>query len=479
MNNHFENKKLIVPSKYVIDKRNNFYLFYDYQNHNWIILNEHGKEIIDLISRGFSPNRITEKISIENNIKKEDAEKKFNSFIDYLQKVRFVFFDKYLQIEPSFSANKKSPLSCSVIFYRCNLNCIYCYNKISRNKYEKSFKDMNTNEFIEALNQLINFGVKRIMFSGGEPTLRDDLVKLAEFIKKKDETIYLALITNGTNINTEKAKVFTKLFDLIWVSLDSYKKEEHEKLRGKGTYDKTVEAIKLLVKEKPELLLVNSLVSDYNYKSMEETRRFVLKELEAHRFRMSVFQPFRNIGENNRGIKINQPPFIVNENHNFKYSDLLSPIDIDNIQKENIDEAINPIPPRVHCGVAHGEIALHSNGDIYPCQNLTDENFRCGNILEEGIDNIYNKSPVMNECRNATVHKIEICRDCEFKYICSGGCRAAAYEIYGDIYAHLKLFCSFNKRKALDRLWSSGFVPFEKIDKLKERYSNLQCKVGE
>jgi len=466
-------QKLFLPSKYLIDKRNNFFLLYDWQNHNWIIVNQHGKEIINLIENGQNINEIVAKISSKYGISLKQSSEKVNVFIDYLLNSKFVFTQQYKCDQfPSLLMDDIN-FSCSVLFDDCNLDCVYCYNKINRKEIIKKTNEMSTTEFIYALNEIINFGVKQIMFSGGEPTLRDDLDQLIEFIKRKNDSIYVALITNGTRITQKNAKKFSRICDLIWVSLDSYYKEEHERLRGKNTFQKTVNTIKLLVKEKANLL-VNAMISDFNYKSIKKTRDFILKELGSKKFRMSLFQPFKSIGKAPDGFVINPPPFVFDETK-LHYNDIISYINTeDDLELVNSFENIDPIPKRIHCGVGHGEFSLHANGDIYPCQSLTDEKFKCGNILKENLSEIYYQSPIMKKCRNLTVDKIEKCKDCEVKFICCGGCRASAYEIYGELDANVDIFCQFNKRKALDRLWNGKMVPFKDVNKLKEKYSKLK-----
>jgi len=469
------NKRLFLPTRYLIDERNNFFLLYDWQNHIWIIVNRYGKEIIDFIEKGENINTIIAGIISKYGLERKVASEKAITFINYLLDSKFVYTHEYKCNEFPSLETKKDGFSCSIIFQKCNLDCLYCYNRASRKKNEKKHKTMTTLEFTEALDQLIDFGVKQMMFSGGEPTLRDDLYELMRFVKKKNNSIFIALITNGTKIGQAYAKNFSKICNLIWVSLDSYSKEEHERLRGNGTFEKTINAINLLVREKAKIL-VNSMISDFNYKSIEKTRSFITKELGVKNYRMSLFQPFKNIGENKNDLKLNPPPFVFESSKSPHY-DFFYQFNIeDDLEIENIVDMIDPLPKRIHCGVGHGEFSLHDNGDIYPCQSLSDEKFKCGNILKENISEIYHKSTIMKKCRNLTVDKIDKCKDCEVKFICCGGCRAAAYEIHGDIDAHLELFCEFNKRKAIDRLWRDKMLPFKDVDKLKEKYSKQDDK---
>lgn len=466
---------LYVPERYIADRRGDFFLLYDWDHHNWVVVNEHGKVIVDLIDGGISIGQIASQLSTKYGLETEVAMEKLLAFVQYLVESRFVFFnvderDKVRAITP-----EKNRYSCSIIFQPCNLECVYCYNKLSRKDNLLSDKpQLTTDEFKRALDQLIEFGVERIMFSGGEPTLRDDLVELAEYIKSKNREIKVALITNGTRISAQDARTYSRLFDMIWVSLDSYNREEHDRLRGQGTFDRTTETIKLFVSENANLL-VNAMISDFNYESIDKIRDFVLKELGAKKFRMSTYQPYKSGGHGEGELVLNPPPYV---NESSKDSASFSPmLNVENDSSlESMLEGIDPLLKRDQCGIGEGEFALHSNGDIYPCQNLTDSAFICGNIREDRIEDVYHHSPIMTKCRNATVEVIEKCKTCEFKYVCAGGCRASAFEIYGKLDSHLEMYCEFNKRKALDRLWRNKMVPFQKVKEVKEKYEQSESE---
>jgi len=208
-------------------------------------------------------------------------------------------------------------------------------------------------------------------------------------------------------------------------------------------------------------ILVNSLVSDFNYKSMNDMQKFVKNELGADQFRMSEFQPFKSIGEPAvDDIKLSPPPpfFCLDDNKT-----ALSLADIDRVDTGDLEKEDSYIYPHLHCGIAHGEISLHSNGNVFPCQSLTQESFKCGNILEEDIRKIYTDSPIMKRMRELDVYNLEDCKNCEVKYLCGGSCRAAAYEIHGDVAASFGDHCAIIKQRCLDKLWSIKAVPFQQL----------------
>ena len=73
-----------------------------------------------------------------------------------------------------FSKDKK-PVVVWNITRRCNLNCIHCY---AQAKNEEFKDELTTEEGLKLLDDLADFGVPVVLFSGGEPLMRKDLQSL-------------------------------------------------------------------------------------------------------------------------------------------------------------------------------------------------------------------------------------------------------------------------------------------------------------
>ena len=141
----------------------------------------------------------------------------------------------------SFKLGK--PKLTSVTFYittRCNLRCVFC------DRWRNKPVEINTKEALNIVDQLCDFGVTYINYSGGEPLLRKDLEEVAK--SSSDYGCINTINTNGTLIDEKRAKSISKVFDIITVSLDGFKKL-HDGTRGiPGTYDKVMRALKALKK---------------------------------------------------------------------------------------------------------------------------------------------------------------------------------------------------------------------------------------
>jgi Fe-coproporphyrin III synthase len=126
-----------------------------------------------------------------------------------------------------FSADKK-PVVVWNMTRRCNLKCIHCYSNSADINYPD---ELTTDEGKELIDDLARFGSPVILFSGGEPLLRSDLIELAQYAT--DQGMRAVISTNGTLITKEIAARLKKIgLSYVGVSLDGLEKT-HDLFRGK------------------------------------------------------------------------------------------------------------------------------------------------------------------------------------------------------------------------------------------------------
>ncbi len=121
----------------------------------------------------------------------------------------------------------------------CNLNCIHCY----ANAQTKAYKDaIDTDKAKSIIDDLADFNIPVILFSGGEPLLRKDIVELISYAVKKG--IRAVLSTNGTLIDQDTAKRLKDAgLSYAGISLDGLEKI-NDSFRGiKGAFKKALQGI--------------------------------------------------------------------------------------------------------------------------------------------------------------------------------------------------------------------------------------------
>ncbi len=121
----------------------------------------------------------------------------------------------------------------------CNLKCRHCYMNSDAQKYEG---ELTTEEAKRFIDDLAEFNVPVLLFSGGEPLMRKDFFELAEYAASKG--IRPTLSTNGTLITREVAERIKKIgVGYVGISLDGLQ-EVNDKFRGKeGAFQAAMEGI--------------------------------------------------------------------------------------------------------------------------------------------------------------------------------------------------------------------------------------------
>jgi len=138
-----------------------------------------------------------------------------------------------------FSADKK-PVVVWNMTRRCNLKCMHCYSASADMEYPD---ELTTDEGKTLIEDLAAFGAPVILFSGGEPLMRRDLLELAQYAA--DKGMRAVISTNGTLITKDIAAQLRKInLSYVGVSLDGLEKT-HDRFRGaKGAFAKAMEGIR-------------------------------------------------------------------------------------------------------------------------------------------------------------------------------------------------------------------------------------------
>ncbi len=137
-----------------------------------------------------------------------------------------------------FSSDKR-PVVVWNITRRCNLKCVHCYAHAKNISFDN---ELSTTEGKFLIDDLAEFGVPVILFSGGEPLVRKDLPELADYAVKKGMRAVIS--TNGTLITPQTARTLKDIgLSYVGISLDGME-EINDRFRGvKGAFRSALEGI--------------------------------------------------------------------------------------------------------------------------------------------------------------------------------------------------------------------------------------------
>ena len=160
---------------------------------------------------------------------------------------------------------------------QCNLKCRHCYASADNHR---SPGEMTTAEGKRFIDDLAEYGVPVILFSGGEPLMRQDLIELATYAKQQG--LRVAMSTNGTLITPEIATKLKAIgFGEVGISLDGIG-ANNDTFRGKdGAFDAALAGIRNCVKEDIRVSL-RLTITRWNYREIPAIFQLVEDE-NVHR----------------------------------------------------------------------------------------------------------------------------------------------------------------------------------------------------
>ncbi len=312
--------------------------------------------------------------------------------------------------------------------YRCNLSCLFCYAGCTCKKTQSSHSDeMSTGEVKRILEIIHNDAeVPSVSFTGGEPTLRNDLEELISFARRELK-MRVNLITNGTLIDERKAASLKEAgLNSAQVSLEAPTEHIHDSLTQiKGSFKKTVAAVNHL-KQSDIIVHTNTTINRVNFNSVTDMPVFV-KDLGLERFSMNLVIPSGSSKNEHREV-------------NLRYSEVPDLI----VQIQQAADAagvefmwysptpiciFNPIQHRLGnkgCSACDGLLSVSPTGDVLPCSSWSEP---VGNLLVEGFSEVW-ESKMAKWLRDKTF-ATDLCRRCEDFALCQGAC-PLYWQYFGD-----------------------------------------------
>lgn len=351
---------------------------------------------------------------------------------------------------------------------KCNLRCKHCY--ISAGVPSKNEITLKEIEFV--LDDLKEFHKKdmcgkRIVLTGGEPFIRKDILEIIDAITKHGFNILIN--SNGLLISDEQIKRLKKYKNLqICISLDGLK-INHEKIRGKNTFDKTLEQIKKLSSFGINTS-INMLCHQGNFHDLEK-----LFELTTN-LKLHGINPVPVVlmgRANDFEIKPVPEKYFFRGIFNVlqkkpEYSQLMRRTSF-----VNMVAALAVNVKSHYCGTgSRGTFFISFDGKVYPCPNMRFANFSLGSIREKRFLEIVKNNPILDKLSCLSVDTMNNkCKNCDVRYFCGGFCRGETFYNTKDINSPY-VRCKEYKEGILEALWLLAENPsfFEK--RTKEFYDN-------
>ncbi|MFI9558046.1 StsB family radical SAM/SPASM domain sactipeptide maturase [Nonomuraea endophytica] len=321
----------------------------------------------------------------------------------------------------------------------CNLRCPYCYASS-----EKPLPgELNTAESLELVTQAAEMGAEVVIFTGGEPMLRKDLFVVAERVKELG--MRANIITNGTIIRKpEMARRVAETFSTVTVSMDGGTAEIHERTRGKGTFAKTVAALRMLNAEgvRP---IVNHVITQENVDRVDALAD-LLADIDVARVRVMHHSDLGRGATDSDSFGWAE----YRRLHRFVWTDPRSK----NLLPDG-PLGQKSCQTRVNCGLGGNEVYVDSLGNLYPCKLVTGTEHLAGNVKRKPLRDLF-AAPVLADLRSNAVFAGDNLTDCSRCYIrgaCAGGCRAYHMAETGSLKRNSRALCRILRHQMITSMW--------------------------
>ncbi|PLR81995.1 radical SAM/SPASM domain-containing protein [Bacillus canaveralius] len=342
----------------------------------------------------------------------------------------------------------------------CQLKCLHCRAEA---QYKRDPRELSFEEGKALIDQIYDMNNPLLVFTGGDPLMRDDVFEIAAYAISKGVRVSMtpSATPNVTKAAIEKAK---EVGLSRWAfSLDGPTAEVHDHFRGTaGSFDLTLERIKYL-HELEIPVQINTVISRYNIDYLDEMAKLV-EDLQCVLWSVFFLVPtgrgqekdmispvehekvFTWLYQLSKKVKFDIKTTAAQHYRRVVIQQKIreakaKPAEIqylDALTNQGLTGSIDGLgraPKGVNDG--NGFMFISHIGDVYPSGLLP---VKAGNIREQPLAEIYRESPIFKELRNPDMYKGK-CGQCEFRYVC-GGSRSRAYAMTGD-YLESEPFCVY------------------------------------
>ena len=300
----------------------------------------------------------------------------------------------------------------------CNQKCRHCYMFAGDIKIE----EVPCEKWMDIINKLADSGCNGITFTGGEITVYKGFEQLIKHASKSG--LKVTVLTNGILWTNRLIESLYKYIDEIQVSIDGYDKDSYFNVRQYDGFEKALYCVKKFSQLGTKVSIATTPLYDELDDFIIGFETFAKALLEEC---PNVFIKVNHELIPGRDIKVSSKENQIYKNKLKAMIEKIYPnYYLESFILNYSDNAIRP-----NCGF--GEISIAPNGDVYWC-NRIHELTSSLNVFKCNIADIFNTSEQIK--RSTSVDNTSVCKDCEIKYICSGGCRIK-YEGINDALNHV------------------------------------------
>jgi radical SAM protein with 4Fe4S-binding SPASM domain len=374
---------------------------------------EHARLVLEGTPSDAAARQIAERYQVSQATALADFEEMHDTIFSIAQAGEEVCPVTYMdvsRIEP-MSAEISAPYRMDLaLTYRCQNDCPHCY--VGR---PKDFPTLSTEEWKAVIDRCWQQGIPHLTFTGGEATLRHDLVELVQYAE--DVGLVTGLQTNGRRLRDRAYldELLVAGLDHIQITLESHDPGIHDRMVGvDGAWKETVEGIKTVV-DADVYMMTNTTMTTENVQGIEETIALAAS-LGVPTFGCnSLIYSGAAVAVGSGLREAELEPILervkaATEEHHLRLI-WYTPTQYCELDPVGMELGIKG------CTAAKYNMCVEPNGDVIPCQSYY---VALGNILTDPWETIWDHE-LARYLRNRDF-MMEKCHDCPDRVLCGGGC---------------------------------------------------------
>ncbi len=318
---------------------------------------------------------------------------------------------------------------------RCNLRCDHCYQDSYRGQ------ELEFGQLLDILAQYRDLLARwrqasastipgHITVTGGEPFVRQDFCQLLDVFAEHDKEFSFAVLTNGSLIDRETALYLSSIRpSFVQVSVEGTE-ATHDRIRGEGTYQQTVDAVAHLVKARVRTLISFTAHRD-NFREFPDVVRL------GRRLRVSRVWADRMIplGSGSAGN-------VLTPRETREFFDLMQRsrasarllrllmLSHTEVAMHRALQYLTTGAEPYHCTAGDSLITVQPNGDLIPCRRMP---VSVGNLTHQPLSDLYRDSSLFRQLRDeSSISKG--CEQCTDNRSCRGGLKCLSLAVTGDAF---------------------------------------------
>jgi len=299
--------------------------------------------------------------------------------------------------------------------YACNLQCVHCLSSSG----QRDPRELSTAEAKHVLDELRDLQVFYINIGGGEPMVRRDFFDLVEY--SVGNGIGVKFSTNGAFIDNDKARRLASMDYLdIQISLDGVDEATNDAVRGAGSYRMARTAMEELASAGFGPFKISVVVTRHNVAQLDEFK--ALADSYGAQLRVTRLRPAGRGADSWHELH----PTLGQQRQIYDWLMANGENVLTGDSFFHLNALGDPLPGLNMCGAGRVVCLIDPIGDVYACPFVIHDEFRAGNVRDEGgFAKVWKESDLFRSLREP--QSAGACASCGSYDACQGGCMAAKF----------------------------------------------------